>query len=216
MYKRTWWEKTVEYAFVKKHVAIEDLIIPLAGKHEAVGDTILGKVDKWLLIEFKRSENELDSEIEKFGGVYKFCDAKMKLSTLGGTEHHLLVYGQLVEETLKLDLIVKRYFERTEIDIHEALQLGVDFETFDLYMKSLLELKNVCLSDEDGSDSGSSQYSRVVGVNKFGTVTECMSVDDYKLCVTKDRALRHEAELKLSQSQAKLNDSRNTTAGPKI
>lgn len=216
MYKRTWWEKTVEYAFVKKHVAIEDLIIPLAGKHEAVGDAILGKVDKWLLIEFKRSENELNSEIEKFGGVHKFCDAKMKLSTLGGTEHHFLVYGQLVEETLKLDLIVKRYFERTEIDIHEALQLGVDFEAFDLYMKSLLELKNVCLSDEDGSDSGSSQYSRVVGVNKLGTVTECMSVDDYKLCVTRDRALRHEAELKLSQSQAKLNDSRNTTTGPKI
>ena len=51
----TWWEKTVEYLFVRQAKFLK--IAPLDGNHEKAGDAILrNKNGKYYLVEFKNLE----------------------------------------------------------------------------------------------------------------------------------------------------------------
>lgn len=108
MNEKMWWEKTVEYRFlemlftemlIQRELKPGSCIAPLDGNHEKQsGDVILKLSDKWVLIEFKRDETCLSSEIPKYGSVDKYNSAKDKLQNDGG--HHFLIYGDSKSSTV--------------------------------------------------------------------------------------------------------------------
>jgi len=63
--KMLWWEKTVEYYFVKQCLLDID-IAPLDGDVEKIGDPLTHNNGKFLLIEFKRAFENLSSEKRKY------------------------------------------------------------------------------------------------------------------------------------------------------
>jgi len=61
-----WWEKSVEYYFVKKFLPLETMISAFDGKHEQIGDVLLQHADRWIMIEFKVDKDAINSEKNKF------------------------------------------------------------------------------------------------------------------------------------------------------
>ncbi|SMP72678.1 hypothetical protein [Noviherbaspirillum suwonense] len=59
------WEKTVEWAFVRKYLSNAEFAAPIDGDHE-ISDAILAQRGQWFLIEFKHTENEFKSERNKY------------------------------------------------------------------------------------------------------------------------------------------------------
>lgn len=59
------WEKTVEWAFVRKYLSNAEFAAPIDGDHE-ISDAILAQRGQWFLIEFKHTENEFKSESSKY------------------------------------------------------------------------------------------------------------------------------------------------------
>jgi len=59
-------EKTVEWAFVKKCLPEFQWAAPLAGEHEKWGDVMAKIADQWLLVEFKRVASEIKTESAKY------------------------------------------------------------------------------------------------------------------------------------------------------
>jgi len=74
--KINWWERSVEYAFALRHVKKEALIAPLSGPEERAGDAVFQINESLILIKFKRSDVELNSEQSKFAiGKYEEAHA---------------------------------------------------------------------------------------------------------------------------------------------
>jgi hypothetical protein len=169
-----WWEKTVEYLFVKKHVFETNLVMPLDGKDEAQGDTILGNENQWILIEFKKDKDSIVSEKKKF---HDFNTAYEQLKDRDG--HHHIIYGSPVREGNKVKLTLKSqtYFSFVDNNsIESALQAGIEFEVFHQYLKEFVSFKK---STEDSGGVVLDINSNVIGVSSTGEVTECMTMKEY-------------------------------------
>ncbi|WP_155641249.1 hypothetical protein [Burkholderia cepacia] len=63
--KSGFWEKSVEWAFVRNHLPQTIVAAPLDGSHE-LSDALLGDESRWLLIEFKRRKQDCTSEKKKY------------------------------------------------------------------------------------------------------------------------------------------------------
>jgi hypothetical protein len=170
-----WWEKTVEYLFVKKHVSETNLVIPLDGKDEAQGDTILGNKNQWILIEFKKDKDSIVSEKKKF---HDFSTAHKELKDRDG--HHHIIYGSPVrdEDNVKLILKSQTYFSFIDNNsIESVLGTGIEFEVFHQYLKEFVSFKKS--TDEDSGGVVLDTNSNVIGVSSTGEVTECMTMKEY-------------------------------------
>jgi hypothetical protein len=155
-----WWEKTVEYKFVILS-AIEkklNFAAPLSGVQERGGDGIFGINSKLILVEFKRSQNELKTEIDKF-----VCYEKAKREMSGRDSHHFLVYGAEGDNG-SLDLHARHYFSLKKTgSVLSILNQGLKAEEFNDYLGDLIALKK-----EDGRSGGSvgpESVASVVGVS---------------------------------------------------
>jgi len=165
-----WWEKTVEYSFVKSHVKIDDLIAPFDGNQEAAGDAILSATDKkWILIEFKRNLKSIEKDLDKFD---RYEDAKLELED--NSKHHFFIYGASVNK--KLTLIARNYFSETDLPNFDSIfDLGLDSIDFFDYIERFTSYK----TSVDGSGTGGLEienYGAVVGIRDDGTVSECLSL----------------------------------------
>ncbi len=168
-----WWEKTVEYCFVLRHVGPNVLVSPLDGKEEKLGDTVISANSKWVLIEFKRDEGCLGSEREKF---YDYDEALRRLSN--DDDHHYLIYGEL---NGSFRLKCRTYFSAKNRDsIESALRAGIDKSEFDKYVEEFTSLKKP--HDGAGGAGGLSlaDYSLVAGISHDGEIVACMSISDYQ------------------------------------
>ncbi|MGU3703155.1 hypothetical protein NAL94_14395 [Vibrio alginolyticus] len=188
-----WWEKTVEYFFVQKYVNLDMFIAPLDGNQEKGGDAIFSNESKWVLIEFKRDQDSIDSEIKKFSD-YQL--AKKTLEAFGS--HHLIIYGQSNDD--KFSLSCQEYFSGLKVSLEEALLSGVQKDTFLAYLNKLVDLKKQ-------SKSGSGGYSFVAGVSSTGKVTKCMKLSEFASALTLERELKQKLQKKLEQSQEQTFDS---------
>lgn len=207
--KKFWWEKTIEYLFVMNHVNVEDLVVPLDGTHEVSGDAIIGRVAKWVLIEFKRDESSLDSEITKYGDQKNFNDAKQALIFESG--HHFLIYGVL--EQGKLSLKTKGYFNLEDYEIEAALSNGKDPKTFNSYLSRLTKFKKSKASSEDSAGGRAVNYNRVIGINENGDVSECLTIQEYANRYANDLTLKASAKLE-NDLNADTSLSPKYTRGP--
>ncbi|UTH73346.1 hypothetical protein [Chromobacterium sp. IIBBL 290-4] len=180
MSKPIWWEKTVEYKFVRQFIKDNHMIAPLDGKHEAAGDAILGLGLKWVLIEFKKDASSINSEIEKFGN--RWIEAKKSLT--GKDTHHFLIFGQLSEVDGKLDINLRavNYFSLNKIKCNEIFSCGVDPETFNAYLVEFAKFKET-VSSSGGMDLQA--YEQVMGVNANGEVVACASLKEFGLALGK-------------------------------
>ncbi|CNE47401.1 hypothetical protein [Yersinia bercovieri] len=169
-----WWEKTVEYYFVAKYLSKTAAIAPLDGNHEKAGDNIFAQGNKWVLIEFKRSKADLDSEKEKF---INYDQAKNTLSAFDS--HHFLIYGGLLNPG-QFELWAQTYFSgRTGIVLDEILNNGKGIRAFILYVKAFIAFKKG--GNPGGSGGlGLTDYAQVACINKDGEICACMSLTDFR------------------------------------
>lgn len=160
-----WWEKTVEYAFV---LAAGDTGIafhaPLDGNHERAGDNIFLAMDKYLLIEFKRSRAEIGSEKKKFDQLD--AATTQNLSVLA-RDAHFFVYGEesFAAGTTKasLGLVAHAYFGKAFSEpALQILQRGRTRTEFEIYLTAFTEAKKG--GGEGGGGLALDDFSMVVGI----------------------------------------------------
>lgn len=162
-----WWEKTVEYAFIAKAYSDKkfQFAAPLAGRHENAADALIAFENKFVLVEFKRKVDDIDSEQKKFGDAYDQAKNNLKNQDF----HHFLVYGSIQGNESNLSLHARRYFlEGSEISAADLFEHGVSKDVFDQYLTLLLKYKK-----SDGRSSGTitpESMTTVLGIAENGEV----------------------------------------------
>jgi hypothetical protein len=171
--KYKWWEKTVEYQFVIDSTKNRKLTFaaPLSGKEESAGDGIFGENSRIILIEFKKSKEELDSEKDKFTD-YESAESELREKDA----FHFLLYGKISSERTKLETCACNYFSRREIQNPEKVfNYGTEPDTFNDYLRRIIELKK---SDgRGGSSNPLDSNASVIGVSTQGVTS--ISLRDY-------------------------------------
>lgn len=178
-----WWEKTVEYFFVREYIDLDVLVAPLDGDHEKVGDTVIADADKWVIIEFKRDAACIAAEQKKFTD---FLQAKFALGA--NDKHHLLVYGDANADDAFF-LKCQTYFSGRTADVASITQCGVDQAFFTTYLRRFVEFKK----EKKGSSTGGLEYGYVAGISSSSNrITKCLTLSEYA------REYKLEKEINLS------------------
>lgn len=181
--KHTWWEKTVEYAFITRYFF--NAATPLSGVQERAGDAFFQEGTKFLLVEFKRDASTLASELEKYTNYQK---AKIELSGKDG--HHLLIYGGEVTVTptdVILELAALTYFGREPLMEIDMRAIGVEKKEFDAYVERLVEFKKQ--DARSGGGDFMASMNTVVGVSPDKKVVSA-TLDEYREVVLKRELLK--------------------------
>lgn len=167
-----WWEKTIEYKFIIEAERTKQLqfAMPLSGVQERAGDGVFSSNSKIVLIEFKRSENELNTEYEKFENY------DIAASALNSRDsHHFLIYGSLKKEG-ELHLHACTYFSRNrDTTALGTLECGLEPLAFISYLTDLASFKKV-----DGRSGGTftpDSVASVIGVSSNGV--SAISLHEY-------------------------------------
>ncbi len=189
-----WWEKTVEYFFIRKYVPEEAILSPLDGKQEAAGDSILGNDEKWLLIEFKVDNAALASEKSKY---ISYETTKRKL--VDNDTHHFLVYG--TNDGGCFDVRACTYFSNRRLpDVGNIFKYGKSQVQFIEYLEEVIKGKKT-----SGSSSGgvSGSLAFVAAVNGENKLTRCMSLKEFGLefSLTLKPELTHTQKLQQKRSR---------------
>lgn len=155
-----WWEKTVEYSFVIRSFLEKklDFAAPLSGIQEIGGDGIFGVDSKLILVEFKRSQKELNTEKDKF-----VCFGNARIEMRSRDKHHFLIYGSEGMNS-ELELHAQYYFSSIDVDpAMSILEKGLKEKEFKAYLSDLIDLKK-----EDGRSDGTvgpESVASVVGIS---------------------------------------------------
>lgn len=167
-----WWEKTVEYYFIRKFIPDEMILSPLDGEQEKAGDTFLSNNEKLVILEFKKDFESLASEKKKYKN---YAAAETELSPCDN--HHFLIYGQIVDGSFGLR--GKTYFSNKPVSkINEIFEAGKEKETFISYLEKLIKHKSQ-VGESSGGSVGS--YSFVAGISKNKKITSCMNLYEFGL-----------------------------------
>jgi len=176
-----WWEKTVEYLFVKQSLARDCIIAPLDGTHEKAGDTVIAQSGRFVLIEFKKDKTKISSEFDKFANGYEgYKQASNVLADRA--KHHFFVFGLIgasgKSRAPQLCLSACGYFSQETKKIKDMFNDGVDIESFKSYLKDLFRFKKTGATGTTGFSLEDS-YSLVVGVADLNNSVACMSLGDF-------------------------------------
>ncbi|WP_251961851.1 hypothetical protein [Pseudomonas sp. Marseille-Q5299] len=180
--KATWWEKTVEYAFVIKlsENKMLDFAAPIAGRHErSSGDGIFGKDSKLVLVEFKKDASEIDAEKT----IFKDYDAAA--AELDIYNHHWIVYGVVTEDE-KLLLENQKYFDpkKKHPVITDIMSTGVTHSEFMLYLRKLQSYRKPDARGSGGKKNATHVSAEsmltVLGVSNTGKLIGSLSLEQYK------------------------------------
>lgn len=167
-----WWEKTVEYYFIRKFIPDEMILSPLDGEQEKAGDAFLSSNERWVVLEFKKDLESLSSEKKKYKN-YDIAEAELSPSD----SHHFLIYGQIVDDHFGLG--GKTYFSNKPVsNISEIFEAGKGKEEFISYLEKLIEHKSK-VGESSGGSVGS--YSFVAGISKDKKITSCMNLYEFGL-----------------------------------
>ncbi|HEM6802516.1 TPA: hypothetical protein U2I18_003073 [Citrobacter koseri] len=172
-----WFEKTVEYKFVfsaKEHWGI-DLLSPLAGDPEVIGDAIVSSRNRYFIIEFKRNAKSRTSEYEKYKGKKEgFIESVKAMTKNSSWEHHYIIYGSIDSETKDFILKEERYFQYqgiSPVPKKPFFEGGMSVSELSEYAQALTACKN---GDADGGGSGGQEPSQVnvlaLGQDNIGAI----------------------------------------------
>ncbi|MDX7839449.1 hypothetical protein SJS76_07865 [Aeromonas caviae] len=181
-----WWEKTVEYYFIRKYIPENMILSPLDGEQEKAGDAFLSSNEKWVILEFKKDFESLSTEKKKYKN---YVAAETALSEHDA--HHFLIYGQVCDGEFSLG--GKTYFSRNNVNnIDEIFSSGLEKNKFIEYLEMLIKHK----SKSDGSGGGTvGSYSFVAGISKDKKITSCMNLYEFGL----DHGLNLEPTLEIKR-----------------
>lgn len=173
-----WWEKTVEYAFVRSCLLDGNMITPFDGNHEVMGDAIMSHNNKMILIEFKRDLSLWRTEKIKFKD-YK--EAKSELE--GDDSHHFIVAG--ARQGDGAILVAQSYFSSRPVSLRNMLEAAVDKETMARYVLKLI--KHKLNSEASGKKSILVPSNACLyGVNERGVITTTLTLDSSGLDIAID------------------------------
>ncbi|MBO0236456.1 hypothetical protein [Vibrio parahaemolyticus] len=167
-----WWKKTVEYRFVADTYSKKmfNLLAPLDGDVERIGDAVAAKDSKYYIIEFKKSLSELSGEYKKYpGGKGGYLEAAATMAFDPSSKSHFMIGGVVTEANGKpiLKLEIKHYFNlssEVSLKLEDILVHGLSLDELKKYTSKFTSMK---LKDSDGSSSGGSgQFSSVVAVSQ--------------------------------------------------
>lgn len=181
-----WWEKTVEYYFIRKYIPENMILSPLDGEQEKAGDAFLSSNEKWVILEFKKDFDSLSTEKTKYKN---YVAAETDLS--GNDAHHFLIYGQISDGEFSLG--GKTYFSRNNVNnIDDIFSSGLEKKKFIKYLEMLIKHKS-----KSGSSSGGTvgSYSFVAGISKDNKITSCMNLYEFGL----DHGLNLEPTLEIKR-----------------
>lgn len=171
----TWWEKTVEYAFVAVlyNEGLIDFAAPLAGRHErSAADGIFGKDNMLVLIEFKRDVGEIPSELSMF------TDYEGAQEALSHYSHHWIVYGLRGNEG-KFAISARKYFNDTLKEyVLKIPSKGIGHLEFMEYLGILNEFKYPD-GRGDGGHVSPESMATVLGISPNGTVVGSATLHEY-------------------------------------
>ena len=162
-----WWEKTVEYKFIKEHIDLDSFVAPLDGNEEKAGDAIFGKNENFILIEFKKDKNSIKDEQKKFSD---FTSAKNILSE--NDKHHILIYGEINNQDLILN--AQTYFSEKIIKLSKEFSNGKTLKEFKKYLDTFLKFKK-----GSKTEGGAGSYGLVAGVTQDGSITKCLTLEEF-------------------------------------
>lgn len=186
--KMIWWEKTVEYFFVQRHVDLNMLICPLDGDHEKAGDALFANEDRWILIEFKKDKEGIASEQDKFNDF-----AKAKAHFIERDQHHFLIYGS-IDEAENFVLQSQTYFSGNRRSTDSVLTSGIQQSQFITYLNEFIEFKK-------SSKVSSGGFSYVAGVSSSsGRITKCLKLNEYAQALQLQYQLEIDNEKKQDRS----------------
>ncbi len=171
----TWWEKTVEYAFVVVlyNNRLIDFAAPLAGRHErSAADGIFGKDNTLVLIEFKRDVGEIPSELSMF------TDYDGAQKALSHYSHHWIVYGLGGKEG-KFAISARKYFNDTlKQSVLKIPSKGIGHLEFIEYLEILNKFKYPD-GRGDGGHVSPESMATVLGISPDGTVVGSATLHEY-------------------------------------
>ncbi|MDW1916311.1 hypothetical protein [Vibrio sp. Vb0349] len=211
-----WWEKTIEYLFVSKHLNHYEFAMPLAGNHERLGDYTFAKDARWIAIEFKRGIQGISdykgieamrrSEIVKFPDPQELNYKKAGEilcekygATDDGINHHFIVYGELDDSKL-LQLKSYRYFSTPEsgVAVEKTLSMGIDIDTFFDYINDFTLKKQIGMRRSPNSPLGGPDFGIAIGIS-----SNCFTAMTMKEFIAYQRAIKEE------EQNTKLQDYKN-------
>ncbi|MBI6681266.1 hypothetical protein YA0697_06025 [Pseudomonas viridiflava] len=192
-----WWEKTVEYLFVKKYLPqVADkpnsYVAPLDGDHGIIGDVVFSRHTQWVLVEFKRNDSSLSSDNDKFPNYNRAKDALKDQDSL-----HFFVYGTASPDS-GLILEACTYFSRKQVNIDTLIEGGVPYPAFSQYVADFVRLRKrggdggftTSFSPSTDPRSGGGaflDYSTVLGIID-GKITHSMSLGEFRALGNPPRA----------------------------
>lgn len=172
--KVTWYEKTVEYAFVRRF--LEAAAMPLSGTAEKVGDTIFHEKNSFYIIEFKRGldvKKEKKDEQEKYLNIIESVKRILKHEACIS---HYVVLGYL-DEKQEFGLKAQYY-----IDFIGEKYLKEYLNKYDKYLNEFNECSKKCREClAEGSMESVEKYNKCYD--------ECLECKEKKL--KKDGLGRH-------------------------
>ena len=203
---KTWWEKTVEYSYIRDFLGPYEIIFPLDGDLEKLSDAMVGDNLRWIVIEFKSGQAWEKQEVVKFDkhkrGRYEEAKSDL-LPKYGvkkgkkegepeeylGIEHHFIVYGE-VNDIGDLYLKAERYFSEPNTIVFSPrvlLNKGLSESKFYEYIVDMYNWKSppgnggVTASASDGPTSGPSGGGVLA---EYGTVFGVSEDSKGVVCMT--------------------------------
>ena len=192
-----WWEKTVEYAFVQKHMDELTKAIPLDGNQEQWwGDPLTEEGCEFTLIEFKRDLGAVDDEFDKYSSLLPFPGidrnhallvSKLKpgLILMAGAMAHILVLGVEDERTRTMKLQLGWYWDpcRNLVDI--PVKEKMPRATAKYFAEYAKALRGVRQSTNQSASSGG-----LVCAIRNGKLTAAIDLETFQeIVLQRDRAL---------------------------
>lgn len=187
-----WWEKTIEYKFIilcAKEKVLK--FAPLDGEEEIAGDNFISNNNnKWIIIEFKKDKNSINTE------TYKFEDfKKAEQALINEDQHHFIVYGGINKKSNKLDLYCQTYFSKNKLTkIKDMLNSGKDISEFKNYVRKFILYKK---SNKGATSSGNGKlnvenYAMVAAIDSNGNIEECQSFNEFVMNEELDIAINND------------------------
>lgn len=185
-----WYEKTVEYAFIRKF--LDASAMPLSGAAEKIGDTIFHDDNGFYIVEFKRGKNEIQEIKNEQNKYSNYEESIKKLYQHPAKYSHYVVSGAIQKNVFILNCSL--YFEFLSnfafIDGYGTWQLtslcvflpkttneekiiGINLSTLKDYLKLLITEKRSLYRNNSNID-----YDNIIIIDKYGnacSLLECIS-----------------------------------------
>lgn len=208
-----WYEKTVEYSFVRKFLKHDAMA--LDGNAETIGDAMFqNNGNKFYIVEFKRGTNlksERQSEQQKYSNSSK---SSSQLEKATGHRAHHIVFGKLEEENNKLQLHSINYIDFLRSDAQSYGELDSELLNNTKPLKSidkeaLKDYLQILINEKETSQGNSSLIDHIY------SSTIIIDADGCACALSEKDVLTEHLNLQYNKAQDQKNKPEHTYSPPR-